>query len=99
MTEKAYEENKIIDKTKFDKWLTDAGNSDSLDVPTKDIENELRILIGFARQAERKKHEVEIKVARECLRNNKLDFNFFDNTCTTGKKINCKNKSCSLNEV
>lgn len=41
------EENKIINETKFSKWLSDSGDTDSLDIPTKDIEAELRKVINL----------------------------------------------------
>ena len=84
----ADEENKIIDKTKFNKWLTDVGNDDCLYIPTKAIEQELRILIGIAREAERKKHEKEVKEMKLCFQNGMSEF------CP---KRNCGNSVCPLN--
>ena len=39
------EENKILDKTKFSDWLSEQGDKSDFDVPTKEIEAELRKLI------------------------------------------------------
>ena len=95
MTEKTDEENKIINKTKFAKWFTDWSDENCLEVPTVDIEDELRVLIGFAIEAERKKHEAEVKEAREC---DFLKHQVCQKGCV-GHENKCKNKSCPLNEV
>ena len=50
------EENKIINETKFAKWLSDAGQDDSLDIPTKDIEEELRKVINLTKE----KHDEKV---------------------------------------
>lgn len=50
------EENKIINETKFAKWLSDSGDADSLDIPTKDIEVELRKVINLTKE----KHDEQV---------------------------------------